>query len=132
MVEQKQMTKTAARRNGIKIILIAVIISAMAVVVALSAFSIEWKMGAAEGVSAVADSSATKTERVFITVEGMSCPGSCPSGITAMLKRTPGVVSADVSFERKEADVEFDPNVTSPEKLVEAINNMGYKASRKS
>lgn len=77
------------------------------------------------------DSTAAKTEQVFITVEGMSCPTSCVAGIVAMLNRTPGVLSADVSFENKEANVEFDPAAVSREKIVEAINNMGYRASLK-
>ncbi|MDQ3666884.1 MAG: cation transporter [Acidobacteriota bacterium] len=72
-----------------------------------------------------------KTERVVIAIEGMHC-GGCASGVKAMLKRTAGVVSADVSFEQKEAKVEFDSSATSREKIVEAINNMGYKASVKS
>lgn len=122
---------TALRQNGIKVILIAAAVSALAVGVAVSAFRVDWGTGAPAGVSAVTDSTATKTERVLVTVEGMSCPGSCPSGITAMLNRTPGVVSAEVSFERKEANVEFDPGVTSTEKIVEAINKMGYKAGAK-
>ncbi len=71
-----------------------------------------------------------KTERVVIAIEGMHC-GGCASGVKAMLKRTPGVVSADVSFEQKEAKVDFDSSATSREKIVEAINNMGYKASLK-
>ena len=71
-----------------------------------------------------------KTERVIIAIEGMHC-GSCASGVKAMLKRTRGVVSAEVSFEQKEAKVEFDSSATSREKIVEAINNMGYKASAK-
>lgn len=70
------------------------------------------------------------TERVVIAIEGMHC-GSCASGVKAMLKRTRGVLSADVSFEQKEAKVEFDSSATSREKIVEAINNMGYKASVK-
>jgi copper chaperone len=70
------------------------------------------------------------TERVVIAIEGMHC-GGCASGVKAMLKRTPGVVSADVSFEQKEAKVEFNSSATSREKIVEAINNMGYKASVK-
>jgi len=70
-------------------------------------------------------------ERVVIAIEGMHC-GGCASGVKAMLKRTPGVVSADVSFEQKEAKVEFDSSATSRGKIVEAINNMGYKASVKS
>ncbi len=48
-----------------------------------------------------------------------------------MLKRTKGVVSAEVSYEKKEANVEFNPADTSRDKIVEAINNMGYKASVK-
>ncbi len=70
------------------------------------------------------------TERVQIAINGMHC-GNCARGIKAMLKRTPGVVSAEVNFEQKEANVEFDPSATTREKIVEAINNMGYKASLK-
>ncbi len=60
----------------------------------------------------------------------MQC-SSCAVGIKAMLKRTPGVVSAEVSLEKKEAMVEFNPSETSREKIVEAINNLGYRASVK-
>jgi len=60
----------------------------------------------------------------------MSCT-SCARGIEAMLKRTEGVVSADVSYDRREARVEYDPERTTPEKLVEAITNMGYSAKVK-
>ncbi|MBA2524616.1 MAG: heavy-metal-associated domain-containing protein [Pyrinomonadaceae bacterium] len=67
------------------------------------------------------------TERVLVGIEGMHCT-SCASGIKSMLKRTRGVVSAEVSFNQKEANVEFDPSATSREKIIEAITNMGYKA----
>ncbi len=60
-----------------------------------------------------------------------SSAGNCASGIRAMLKRTHGVVSADVSYERKEAVVEYDPGRITREKIVEAIANMGYEASVK-
>ncbi len=69
-------------------------------------------------------------ERVVVAIEGMHCSG-CASGIKAMLKRTPGVISAEVSYESKEAKVEYNAADTSREKIVEAINNMGYKASVK-
>lgn len=68
--------------------------------------------------------------RVLVAIEGMHCT-SCANGIKAMLKRTPGVISAEVSYERREADVEYDPSRTSPEKIVEAIANIGYKVSVK-
>lgn len=48
-----------------------------------------------------------------------------------MLKRTPGVITAEVSFEQREAIVEYDPERTAPEKIIEAIEKMGYKAKVK-
>lgn len=69
-------------------------------------------------------------ERVVIAIEGMHCT-ACASGIKAMLKRTPGVVSVEVSFENKEARVEFKPADTTREKIVEVITNLGYKANVK-
>lgn len=80
---------------------------------------------------AVNAAGAVKSERVMVAIQGMSCT-SCASGIKAMLKRTPGVISAEVSFERREADVEYDPERTTREKIVEAITKLGYKATVKS
>lgn len=80
--------------------------------------------------NAAVATSAVKPERVRITVEGMSCT-SCATGIKAMLKRTPGVISAEVSFERREAAVEYEAARTTREKIVEAITKLGYKASVK-
>jgi len=71
-----------------------------------------------------------KNERLLIAIEGMQCT-SCANGIKVMLKRTPGVISAEVSYERSEANVEYDPSATSPEKIIKAITNMGYKATVK-
>lgn len=77
-----------------------------------------------------ANSRAVKTERVKIAIEGMHCT-SCAQGIKVTLKRTPGVITAEVSYEQREAVVEYDPSRTSPAKIVEAINNLGYKAKVK-
>ncbi len=49
-----------------------------------------------------------------------------------MLKRTPGVISAEVSYERREAIVDYDADKTSREKIVEAVTKLGYKATVKS
>ena len=78
----------------------------------------------------VTEASSVKNQRVLVAIDGMQCT-SCATGIKAMLKRTPGVISAEVSYERREADVEYDPSRTSPDKIAEAISNMGYKASVK-
>lgn len=73
---------------------------------------------------------AVENKRVKLAIEGMHCTG-CAQGIKAMLKRTPGVITAAVSFEQREAIVEYDPERTTPEKIVEAIEKMGYKAKVK-
>ena len=80
--------------------------------------------------SAATVSYAIENKRVKIAIEGMHCT-SCAQGIKAMLKRTPGVISAEVSFEQREATVEYDAEHTTPAKIVEAINNLGYKAKMK-
>lgn len=58
-------------------------------------------------------------------VEGMTC-ASCETTIKLALDRTPGVRRATVSYDRKEAVVEYDPQVTTPTKLRGAINKTGY------
>ena len=81
-------------------------------------------------VNAADTTAAAKTERVRIAVEGMHCSG-CASGIKSMLKRTEGVVSAEVSYENKEAVVEYDTERTTTDKILEVITNLGYKANVK-
>jgi len=126
--EKIQMKKTLWGRGTM--VLIAVIVS----VIAVAAFGLylpEIGAGLKSPAGETGDSTAPKNGRVAVTVEGMSCPTSCPAGIVAMLNRTPGVISAEASFENKEASVEFDPATVSREKIVEAITNMGYRASIK-
>ncbi len=65
--------------------------------------------------------------QVELTISGMHCE-SCATGIRAMLHRTDGVLKAEVSYEERRATVEYDPAKTSPEKIVAAIEKLGYKA----
>lgn len=115
--------KTAANRYGLSLFVILFIIS-----VAFISGCAERGQNAPAANSAVAPE---KIERAEFAIEKMFCT-SCAAGIEAMLKRTPGVVSAEASFERKEAIVEFNPAEISPEKLIEAIEKMGYEARVKS
>jgi mercuric ion transport protein len=71
------------------------------------------------------------TKRVTFTVEGMTCV-TCEPAIRLALEKTPGVKRADVSYERGNAIVDYDPNETSPEKLREVINGTGYKVKENS
>lgn len=65
---------------------------------------------------------------VVLTISGMHCEG-CAAGITALLKRTEGVLKANVSFEKREAFVEYDAARTSTDKIIGAVEKMGYKAA---
>jgi len=126
MFELKQSGKRIIARAGKSAVRGAALAIALGVIGVLVTFA--WKENAAR---AVGVAGAVKTDRVLIAVEGMSCT-SCASGIKAMLKRTPGVISAEVSYERREAVVDYDPDKTSREKIVEAITKLGYKATVKS
>lgn len=97
---------------------------------------------AAERADAHLDSSAASTVRpnslvasvdsqqVALSVKGMYCK-SCESTIAAMLRRTPGVLTADVSVARSEAVVLYNSSRTSPTKLIDVIGTLGYNASLK-
>lgn len=45
------------------------------------------------------------------------------------MERLPGVRRADVSLERAEARVRFEPDRIAPEALVAAVNRLGFQAS---
>ncbi len=69
--------------------------------------------------------SALETETV--EVMGMDCQ-SCEVPIKAALANTQGVRSADVSFERGNARVQYDPHQTDVNQIRRAIDSTGYKA----
>lgn len=64
-----------------------------------------------------------QTEVLKIT--GMTC-GGCVSSVTKALKAVPGVSDAKVSLPTGEATVQFDPGVTSPDRLKSAVLQAGY------
>lgn len=120
MIKQEQEKR---RLNPVTLIITAVF--ALAAVAGTSALIV-----GAHRAATVVTAAPINNQRVVIAIEGMHCSG-CASGIKAMLKRTAGVVSAEVSYESKEAVVEFNPADTSREKILEVITNLGYKASVK-
>ncbi len=40
-----------------------------------------------------------------------------------------GVIAAEVSYDDKRADVQYRPDLVEPDVLVNAINDIGFKAS---
>jgi len=66
-------------------------------------------------------------ETVTVKVEGMSCT-ACEVPIRDALARTSGVHSADVSYQRGDAQIKYDPKQTDINQIKRAINSTGYKA----
>ncbi|MBN3276796.1 ATP7A ATPase, partial [Polyodon spathula] len=62
-----------------------------------------------------------------ITIEGMTC-NSCVQTIEGMLSQRKGVKSAQVSLAHHSGTFEYDPLLTNPEELREAIEDMGFNA----
>ncbi len=69
----------------------------------------------------------TTSERVNIPVTGMTC-AACQSFVQRTLAQQPGVQDAVVSLMLHNAAVIFDPSLTSPATLVEAVRSTGYGA----
>ncbi len=66
------------------------------------------------------------TKKSTIRVEGMTC-AKCSGSVEKALKATPGVEKVEVSWERKEAVVEYDDTKVTETKLREVINGTGFK-----
>jgi Cu+-exporting ATPase len=70
---------------------------------------------------------ATPNESCTIPVTGMTC-AACSGRVQRTLERTEGVASANVNLMTGAATVAYDPEVTSPARLVDAIRGTGYGA----
>ncbi|KAE9555162.1 hypothetical protein FO519_001657 [Halicephalobus sp. NKZ332] len=67
-------------------------------------------------------------KKCSLTVEGMTC-ASCVAFIEKQVGQVPGIKSIVVSLMFKKADVVYNPNKTTPDKIQNAVNNTGYKAT---
>lgn len=65
-----------------------------------------------------------------LSIEGMDCPG-CATAIQNKLVAVRGVRRARVSFERRAAEIEYDPGVVSVDQLEEVVREAGYRARSK-
>lgn len=66
-----------------------------------------------------------KTQTMKLDVPTMDC-ATCPITIKAALNKVPGVTSARVSYERREALVVYDDTKTGPDALKKATADAGY------
>jgi copper chaperone CopZ len=81
--------------------------------------------------SVVTPAASAETARTTLKIEGMTC-GGCVPAVKLQLKKTEGVLAYEVSFEKGEAQVSFDPAKTTPGKIAESVTWTGYTASVKS
>ncbi|MDE1941644.1 MAG: heavy-metal-associated domain-containing protein [Betaproteobacteria bacterium] len=60
-----------------------------------------------------------------LNVHGMTC-GGCVSSVKRALANLPGVRQTDVSLEKNQASIDYDPAQVSSEQLMAAIRDAGY------
>lgn len=73
---------------------------------------------------------AAKTAKTTLAIKGMTC-GGCVAAVKVQLKKTEGVSVYDVSLEKAEADVTYDPAKTEPKKIAASVSKTGFEASVK-
>jgi P-type Cu+ transporter len=66
-------------------------------------------------------------KRIDIPVTGMSC-ASCVRRVERALSKQEGVTEASVNFAAEKASVSYEPTTTSPDELIQAIQDVGYGA----
>jgi heavy metal translocating P-type ATPase len=69
-----------------------------------------------------------RSENLILTLGGMWC-SSCAWLVSENLKRTKGVVSADVSFIQQQANITFDATITNHQSLKRRVRSLGYQAT---
>jgi mercuric ion binding protein len=72
----------------------------------------------------------SKEKSVSLDVPTMTCP-VCPFTVEKALNGVAGVLTVDVSFEEKLAQVTFDDVLTNTKALIAATTNAGYPSSIK-
>ena len=68
--------------------------------------------------------------KTTLMIKGMTC-GGCVAAVKVQLKKTEGVTAYEVSLEKAEAEVSYDPAKTTPGKIAESVSKTGFEASVK-
>src|SRR5258708_28152404 len=89
-----------------------------------------WAVLAVAALGLVPVARAADSAKTILAIKGMTC-GGCVAAVKVQLKRTEGVAAYDVSLEKAEADVTYDPAKTDPEKVAESVSKTGFEASVK-
>lgn len=109
----------AAVRRNLKTILFSGLLVFLAPITVLS-----------QHASTAAQSGTAKLQitQCALKVSGMTC-GGCAGMVEKRLLKLEGVKAAKVEFKTGEAQIEFDPKKTAPDKIVAAFNqaNSGFR-----
>jgi copper chaperone CopZ len=68
---------------------------------------------------------------VTLNVDGMVC-ATCAALLQKKLSQMPGVRRAEVSFEKKQATLDYDPRAVDVSRFTKAITDVGYKVTGQS
>lgn len=71
-----------------------------------------------------------RTEKMVLTIDGMTCI-NCQNKIEKALKNTKGITSAHVSYSEGKAEIEFDPEVLTRDRIVDVIQDLDYTVADK-
>ena len=71
------------------------------------------------------------TEKKELVLTGMTC-AACATRIEKGLKKSDGVMNANVNLALEKASVEYNPSVVSPQDLIQTVEKLGYGAMVKS
>lgn len=67
-------------------------------------------------------------KNLTLSIEGMTC-GGCVNSVKRALANFPGIQKVEVSLEKGQATLEYDPAQVSPDQLKTAIEESGYDVS---
>lgn len=65
---------------------------------------------------------------VQLKITGMDC-AMCTNTIHKKLSKMEGIIKDEVSYENESAIITYDPAKITVEKIIKAIENLGYKAT---
>ena len=67
-------------------------------------------------------------EKILLPVQGMAC-GHCEIAVQDAVRKLPGIKKVKASKRKKEAAVEYDPELVTPEQVKKAISDTGYQVT---
>ncbi len=79
--------------------------------------------------SQASNSRGSEISEVIIKVEGMTCAG-CEFNVENAVKKLDGIMGVKASYQKGEVYIKFEKGKVSIDNIVEAINKVGYKATR--